>query len=74
MLFSSKIGKDTLKKYYRFWEQLLYYIYYMQEDKAFEADRPGYQLTRVQQDTFKALVAAADKMTDKIERTGQPES
>ena len=43
----------------------------MQEDEAFETDRPGYQLTRPQQDAFKALVAAADEMTDQVD---EPES
>ena len=69
MLFSSAIGEDTLKKYYRFWEQLLCYIYRMQEDEQFEEVRPSYQLTQAQQDAFNALVRAADNITDRIEAT-----
>jgi len=46
----------------------------MQEDKQFEADRPGYQLTKAQENAFKALVAAADEMTDRIEEAGRVES
>jgi hypothetical protein len=42
MPFSSFIGEDTLKKYRGFWEQLLCYMYRIQEDKQFEADKPGY--------------------------------
>ena len=42
MPFSSFIGEDTLKKYRGFWEQLLCYMYRMQEDEQFEADKPGY--------------------------------
>src|SRR5277367_4736424 len=38
MPFNSAMGEDTLKKYYRFWEQLLCYIYRMQEDEQFEVD------------------------------------
>jgi hypothetical protein len=71
MPFSSDIGDDTLKKYHGFWEQLLYYTYRMQEDERFEADKLGYQLTRIQQDAFKALVAAADEMTDRMEEVGR---
>jgi hypothetical protein len=43
----------------------------MQEDKRFEADKLGYQLTRTQQDAFKALVAAADEMMDRMEEVGR---
>ena len=43
----------------------------MQEDKRFEADKLGYQLTRIQQDAFKALVAAVDEMTDRMEEVGR---
>ena len=46
----------------------------MQEDERFEADKPGYRLTRTQQDAFKALVAAADEMTDRMEEAGKVES
>jgi hypothetical protein len=60
MPFSSSIGEDTLKKYREFWEQLLCYMYRMQEDKQFEEVRPSYRLTRPQQDAFKALVAAVE--------------
>jgi hypothetical protein len=67
MPFSSAIGEDTLKKYRGFWEQLLCYMYRMQEDEQFEADRPGYQLTRAQQNAFNALVVAVDEMTDQVE-------
>src|SRR5277367_1530952 len=67
MPFSSLMGEDTLKKYRGFWEQLLCYLYRMQEDEAFETDRPGYQLTRAQQDAFNALVIAVDEMTDRME-------
>ena len=67
MPFSSYMGEDTLKKYRGFWEQLLCYLYRMQEDEAFEADKPGYQLTSAQKDAFKALVRAADNRTDKTE-------
>ena len=67
MPFSSAMGEDTLKKYRGFWEQLLCYMYRMQEDEQFEADRPGYQLTRPQQNAFNALVAAVDDLTDRME-------
>ena len=39
----------------------------MQEDKAFADVWPGYRLTLVQQDMFDILVAAADKMTDRVD-------
>jgi len=42
MPFSSAIGKDTMKKYRGFWEQLLCYIYCMQEDKQFKEVRLSY--------------------------------
>ena len=74
ILFSSFISKDILKKYCRFWEQLLYYIYYIQKNKQFKVDRPGYQLTKAQENAFKTLVAAADEMTDRIEKAGRVES
>ena len=74
MPFNSAIGEDTLKKYCRFWEQLLCYIYRMQEDEQFKTDRLGYQLTKAQENAFKALVAAADEITDKIEEAGRVES
>src|SRR5277367_6555500 len=74
MPFSSYMGDDTLKKYRGFWEQLLCYMYRMQEDEAFEADKPGYQLTRTQQNAFKALVAAVDDLTDKVDEAGRAES
>ena len=74
MPFSSFMGEDTLKKYRGFWEQLLCYTYRMQEDKQFEADKPGYQLTKAQQDAFNALVAVVDKITNKIEEAGRAES
>jgi hypothetical protein len=45
MPFNSSIGKDTLKKYRGFWEQLLCYMYQMQEDKEFKEVQLGYQLT-----------------------------
>ena len=67
MLFSSSIGEDILKKCRGFWEQLLCYIYRMQEDEAFKADKPGYQLTSAQKNAFNALVIAVDEMTDRIE-------
>ena len=67
MPFSSYMGEDTLKKYRGFWEQLLCYLYRMQEDKQFQDNKPGYQLTRAQQDAFNALVEAVDEMTDKME-------
>jgi hypothetical protein len=35
MPFSSLIGKDTLKKYCGFWEQLLCYLYQIQEEEQF---------------------------------------
>ena len=64
MPFSSAMGEDTLKKYRGFWEQLLCYIYQMQEDEQFKADRPSYQLTKAQQNAFNALVVAVDEMID----------
>jgi len=67
MPFSSYMGEDTLKKYRGFWEQLLCYMYQMQEDEQFEEARPGYQLTQAQQDAFNALVVAVDEMTDQAE-------
>ena len=67
MPFSSAMGEDTLKKYRGFWEQLLCYIYHMQEDEQFEADRPSYQLTKAQQNAFNALVVAVDEMIDQVE-------
>src|SRR5271168_1591496 len=39
----------------------------MQEDKQFQDNKLGYQLTRAQQDAFNALVEAVDEMTDKME-------
>jgi hypothetical protein len=42
MPFNSSMGEDTLKKYHGFWEQLLCYMYWMQEDKEFKEVRPGY--------------------------------
>jgi len=69
MPFSSYMGEDTLKKYRRFWEQLLCYMYRMQEEEAFEADKPGYQLTMTQQNAFNALVAAVDDLTDRTDGT-----
>ena len=74
MPFSSAMGEDTIKKYRGFWEQVLYYLYQMQEDDQFEADKLGYQLTKAQQDAFKALVAAADEITNRIEEAGRPDS
>ena len=71
MPFSSYIGEDTLKKYRGFWEQLLCYLYRMQEDEQFKADKPGYQLTQAQHDAFDALVRAADEMTDRMESDSQ---
>jgi len=73
MPFNSSMGEDTLKKYRGFWEQLLCYIYRMQEDEQFEEVRPGYQLTRPQQDAFDALVRAVDDMTDRMEEAGSVE-
>ena len=70
MPFNSSIGEDTLKKYRGFWEQLLCYIYRMQEDEEFEEVRLGYQLTRPQQDAFDALVRAVDDTTDRMEEAG----
>jgi hypothetical protein len=67
MPFSSSMGEDTLKKYRGFWEQLLCYTYRMQEDKQFQEARPGYKLTRPQQNAWKALVRAADDITDRME-------
>lgn len=67
MPFSSAMGEDTMKKYRGFWEQLLCYLYRMQEDEQFEEVRPSYQLTQPQQDAFNALVAAADEITDQAE-------
>ena len=49
-------------------------MYRMQEDEQFKADKLGYQLTRVQQDAFNALVATVDEMTDRIEEAGRAES
>jgi hypothetical protein len=74
MQFSSLMGEDTLKKYRGFWEQLLCYIYRMQEDKQFKEVRSSYQLTRPQQDASKALVRAADDITDRMEDAGRPGS
>jgi hypothetical protein len=45
----------------------LCYLYQMQEEEQFQDNKPGYQLTRAQQDAFNALVAAADKITDQVE-------
>jgi hypothetical protein len=42
MPFSSDMGDDILKKYCGFWEQLLCYMYRMQEEEVFEADKLGY--------------------------------
>jgi hypothetical protein len=71
MPFSSSMGEDTLKKYRGFWEQLLCYMYRMQEDEQFQEARPSYQLTRPQQNAWNALVRAADDITDRME---EPES
>lgn len=73
MPFSSFMGDDTLTKYRGYWEQLLCYVYRMQEEEEFEEVRPGYQLSRVQQDAFQTLVAAADEMTDQDD-VGEPQS
>jgi superfamily II DNA helicase RecQ len=67
MPFNSFMGEDTLKKYRGYWEQLICYIYRMQEEEEFKEVRPGYRLTRSQQDAFDALVEAADDMTDRNE-------
>src|SRR5271170_4324576 len=72
MPFSSAMGEDTMKKYRGFWEQLLCYIYRMQEDEQFEEVRPSYQLTQTQKDAFDALVRAADDITDAMEEAGRP--
>jgi hypothetical protein len=67
MPYSSFMGDDTKVKYRGYWAQLLCYLYRMQEEEAFADVRPSYRLTRVQQDAFDALVAAADEMTDRVE-------
>jgi hypothetical protein len=46
----------------------------MQEDEQFEEVRLGYQLTRLQQDAFDALVRAVDDMTDRMEEARSVES
>ena len=74
MPFSSFMGEDTLKKYRGFWEQLLCYLYRMQEDEQFQDDKPGYQLTQPQEDAFNALVRAVDEITDRMEEAEQLES
>ena len=42
MLFSNTIGKDTIKKYYGFWEQLLCYLYCIYKEEQFQDDKLGY--------------------------------
>ena len=74
MPFSSFMGEDTLKKYRGFWEQLLCYMYRMQEDEQFKEARPSYRLTHRQEDAFNALVRASDDITDKMEEAGRLES
>ena len=71
MPFSSFIGKDTLKKYCGVWEQLLYYIYYMQKDNRFEEAKPSYQFTYQQEDAFSVLVRVVDDIGDKTEEAGR---
>jgi hypothetical protein len=53
---------------------LLCYIYRIQEEEEFEEVRLGYRLTRVQQDAFDVLVAAADEMTDRVDKRERLES
>jgi hypothetical protein len=73
MLFSSAMDKDTKKKYCRFWEQVLCYIYQIQKNESYTEDKPGYQFTRTQKSVFNALVTAVDDLTDRTDRTDRTE-